>query len=88
MIRSHHERWDGRGYPDGLVGEATPLPARILCIADVYDALTTARPYRQALSHDEGMRIMLSATGQFDPGLIPIFTEWAAAQPAQMSLCA
>ncbi|MDO8502091.1 MAG: HD-GYP domain-containing protein [Gemmatimonadaceae bacterium] len=77
MIRSHHERWDGKGYPDGLAGEATSLPARILCIADVYDALTSPRPYRQALSHDEGMRIMLSADGQFDPGLIPIFTEWA-----------
>jgi len=49
MIRSHHERWDGSGYPQGLVGEETPLPARILRIADVYDALTTTRGYRKAL---------------------------------------
>jgi putative nucleotidyltransferase with HDIG domain len=88
MIRSHHERWDGKGYPDGLAGDSTPLPARILCIADVYDALTSARPYRQALNHDEGMRIMLRSTGQFDPGLLPIFTDWAADRPLELTLCA
>jgi putative two-component system response regulator len=49
IIRHHHERWDGSGYPDGLKGEAIPLTARILQITDVYDALTTDQPYRQAL---------------------------------------
>jgi putative nucleotidyltransferase with HDIG domain len=88
MIRSHHERWDGNGYPDGLAGNATPLPARILCIADVYDALTSARPYRKALSHEEGMRMVLESRGQFDPELIPVFTRWAAERPAELSLCA
>jgi HD-GYP domain-containing protein (c-di-GMP phosphodiesterase class II) len=84
MIRSHHERWDGKGYPDGLVGEACPLTARILCIADVYDALTSVRPYRTALSHEEAMRIMLSGTGQFDPSLLRIFASWAAVGPAEL----
>ena len=77
MIRNHHERWDGKGYPDGLVGEATALPARILGIADVYDALTSSRPYRRALSHREGLDVMLSSHGQFDPRLLAVFTSWA-----------
>src|SRR6185369_14976842 len=50
MVRSHHERWDGGGYPDGLAAESIPLSARILCIADVYDALTTERSYKRAFS--------------------------------------
>ena len=77
MIRNHHERWDGKGYPDGLSGEATPLPARILCIADVYDALTTARAYRTAMSHDQGVALMRSSRGQFDPQLLEMFIQWA-----------
>ena len=48
MVRGHHERWDGHGYPDQLAGESIPLAARILCVADVFDALTTDRPYRKA----------------------------------------
>ncbi|HKR09831.1 MAG TPA: HD domain-containing phosphohydrolase, partial [Gemmatimonadaceae bacterium] len=51
IIRSHHERWDGKGYPDGLAGEDIPVAARILCVADVYDALTTTRSYRPAMNH-------------------------------------
>lgn len=78
MIRSHHERWDGKGYPDGLIEEQTPLPARILCVADVYDALTSSRPYRRALSHREGVDVILSSDGQFDPALLAVFTDWAA----------
>ncbi len=76
MIRSHHERWDGSGYPQGLVGEETPLPARILRIADVYDALTTTRGYRKALPHERAVELMRSE-GQFDPQLLQIFLEWA-----------
>lgn len=83
MIRSHHERWDGKGYPDGLAGDITPLPARILCIADVYDALTSARPYRQALDHLQGVEIMRSSEGQFDPQLIEIFFDWAEDEDAR-----
>lgn len=77
MIRNHHERWDGKGYPDGLVGDATPLPARLLCLADVYDALTSARPYRKPLSHAQGVEIMLTSEGQFDPELLAHFASWA-----------
>ena len=53
IIRHHHERWDGSGYPDGIAGEAIPLGARIIAVADAYDAMTSDRPYRDALA-DEG----------------------------------
>jgi HD-GYP domain-containing protein (c-di-GMP phosphodiesterase class II) len=52
LIRHHHERWDGSGYPDGLVGHAIPLGARIVAVADVFDALTSTRPYRAAIAPD------------------------------------
>ena len=76
MVRSHHERWDGRGYPDGLKGEDIPFAARILCIADVYDALTTERSYKRAFSQLEAIEIMRREVGkQFDPKLFPLFDE-------------
>jgi diguanylate cyclase (GGDEF)-like protein/putative nucleotidyltransferase with HDIG domain len=76
MVRSHHERWDGRGYPDGLTGDAIPVTARILGIADVYDALTTERSYKRAFSHLEAMEIMRREVGkQFDPELFVRFEE-------------
>ncbi len=74
MVRSHHERWDGTGYPDGLRGEAIPLSARILCVADVYDALTTTRSYRPAYSSDEALAIMRRDAGRgLDPDLFARF---------------
>ena len=79
MIRSHHEQWDGGGYPDGLDGENIPFAARILCIADVYDALTTTRPYRPALPHDRSIEIMRSSKALFDPALLPLFFELTGA---------
>jgi putative two-component system response regulator len=77
IIRSHHERWDGSGYPDGLRGEEIPMLARILQVADIYDALTTARPYKPALSHEEALEIMLDEArrGWRDPELVPLFAE-------------
>jgi putative nucleotidyltransferase with HDIG domain len=75
MVRSHHERWDGRGYPDRLAAEAIPYSARILRIADVFDALTTARSYRRPLTPDEAMDIMVEDEGSFDPELFEIFRE-------------
>jgi diguanylate cyclase (GGDEF)-like protein/putative nucleotidyltransferase with HDIG domain len=76
MVRSHHERWDGNGYPDGLVGEEIPFPARILCIADVYDALTTERSYKRAFSQLEAIEIMRREIGrQFDPALFALFED-------------
>jgi putative two-component system response regulator len=75
IIRSHHERWDGSGYPDGLTGEKIPLLARILQVADIYDALTTARPYKPAFTHDEAIQIMMdeSRRGWRDPELVLLF---------------
>ncbi|MDB4881410.1 MAG: diguanylate cyclase [Gemmatimonadetes bacterium] len=76
MVRHHHERWDGHGYPDRLAGTAVPLAARILCIADVYDALTTERSYKRPFSHLEAMEIMRRESGkQFDPHLFAKFEE-------------
>lgn len=73
MVRSHHERWDGRGYPDGLAEEAIPYPARILRIADIFDALTTARSYRRPLSPEEAFGIMEEDVGSFDPEVFATF---------------
>ncbi|GLX67400.1 HD-GYP domain-containing protein [Paenibacillus glycanilyticus] len=68
VIRSHHERWDGTGYPDALSGEHIPLLARVTAVADVYDALTSSRSYRAALSHEEAMAIICKERGKhFDP---------------------
>jgi putative nucleotidyltransferase with HDIG domain len=75
MVRSHHERWDGGGYPDRLVGEAIPFSARILRVADVFDALTTARSYRRPLTPAEAMAIMVEDQGSFDAQIFAAFQE-------------
>jgi PAS domain S-box-containing protein len=72
----HHERWDGKGYPDGLKGEEIPLSARIVAIADVYDALTSKRPYKEAFTHEQAVEIIASERGkQFDPEIVDAFME-------------
>lgn len=83
IIRSHHERWDGSGYPDGLSGEEVPLLARILQVADIYDALTTARPYKPAFSHQHAVGIMLEEArrGWRDPDLVALFAEVSQTGP-------
>ena len=74
LVRGHHERWDGRGYPDRLAGEGIALSARIVCVADVFDALTTDRPYRRAFTVDEALTMMAKDQGtMFDPSLYPRF---------------
>ena len=74
MVRSHHERWDGEGYPDGLSGEEIPLSARILCVADVFDALTTTRSYRPAYGAREALEVMGRDAGKiFDPETFRVF---------------
>lgn len=74
ITRCHHEKFDGSGYPYGLAGEQIPLSARIVAIADVYDALISVRPYKQAYTHDRAMDIIVNLSGeQFDPMLIKIF---------------
>jgi putative two-component system response regulator len=71
---SHHEHWDGNGYPDGLAGEDIPLPARIVALADVYDALTSRRIYRDAISHAQAKTMILRERGtHFDPDVIDAF---------------
>jgi putative two-component system response regulator len=71
---THHERWDGSGYPGGLVGEAIPLPGRIVAIADVFDALTHTRPYKQAWPIEEAVaEIMYQSGTQFDPRVVEAF---------------
>lgn len=76
IARHHHEAWDGSGYPDGLAGEAIPLPARIAAIADVYDALTHARPYKDPWPHEAAMAYIAGKRGiQFDPRLAGLFIE-------------
>ena len=75
LVYAHHERFDGTGYPRGLAGQAIPLGARIFAIADVYDALTSDRPYRNAMAHDEAMRLIDEQDGRaFDPDVIAAFT--------------
>ena len=64
VIRHHHERWDGSGYPDGLLGPAIPLGARIVAVADVFDALTSDRPYRPALSRDTALAYLAEEAGR------------------------
>ena len=74
VVRSHHERWDGRGYPDGLAGEEIPVTARVFAVADVLDALTTNRPYRPASSFAVARRMITAESGrQFDPQVIEAF---------------
>lgn len=76
LILYHHERWDGKGYPNSLRGEEIPVGARILAIADVYQALISNRPYRQAYSREEAIKIIKEGSGsQFDPAIINIFLE-------------
>jgi len=80
LARSHHEWWDGTGYPDGLAGEAIPLCARVLAIADCYDALRSKRSYKPALPHVESCAIILQDSGKhFDPVLTGVFSELADA---------
>jgi putative nucleotidyltransferase with HDIG domain len=88
LVRHHHENWDGSGYPDRLRREDIPAGARALSIADCYDALTSDRPYRRALSHAAAMEMMTDRCGSmFDPMMIEAFVSIARSfQPAEMFL--
>ena len=77
IARHHHERWDGRGYPDGLVGEGIPFEARLLAVVDIFDALTSDRQYRPALPVTEALRILREERGKgLDPALVDAFCAW------------
>ena len=75
IVYHHHERYDGSGYPEGLVGDGIPLLARVASVADVYDALTTSRPYRGAMTRSEALAVMEKekAKGWWDPELFGEF---------------
>ena len=76
IVRAHHERWDGRGYPAGLAGEDIPLAARLVAVADAFDAMTTDRPYRSALPADEAVRRLRSGGGeQWDRTVVDVFVD-------------
>ena len=76
IVRSHHEAWDGSGYPDGLKGEEIPIGARILTVVDCFDALSSDRPYRRALPVEEAMGVLKSRAGiQFDPAIVQLLEE-------------
>ena len=84
MIRHHHEHFDGTGYPDALRGDAIPVAARILCIADAFDALTTDRSYRPAFSTDQALQVMQSEAGRvFDPDMFEVFRKLLQPQPSR-----
>ncbi|MCD7878985.1 MAG: HD domain-containing protein, partial [Candidatus Gastranaerophilales bacterium] len=77
-VKSHHEKWDGTGYPDGLKGNQIPLAGRIIALADTYDAMTSTRPYRTALSHEIAISEIKRCSGtQFDPELAALFLKVA-----------
>ena len=75
ICRWHHERWDGRGYPDGLKGDEIPVSAQVVALADVYDALTSDRCYKKAFSHETAMQMILNGEcGAFNPLLLECFS--------------
>ena len=76
ICRWHHERWDGHGYPDGLLGEKIPISAQVVALADVYDALTSKRCYKNAYDHETAMNMIMSGEcGAFNPLLLKCLYE-------------
>jgi HD-GYP domain-containing protein (c-di-GMP phosphodiesterase class II) len=79
VVRSHHERWDGSGYPSALIGEEIPLVARIAAVADAFDAVTSERYHARAESRDGGLEVVCAGTGSaFDPVVVEAFLEVAS----------
>jgi putative nucleotidyltransferase with HDIG domain len=86
IVRSHHERWDGRGYPDGLSGEAIPLEARIISCCDTWNAMRTDRSYRSALSHEVARAELVANAGhQFDPRIVTAFLDLIEHDPSDLA---
>jgi len=88
VVASHHEKWNGSGYPDHLQGEAIPLSARIFAVADVFDALCSKRPYKEPMSFEAAMAILEKDTGShFDPAVMAVFTPMARSTYDRLALC-
>lgn len=88
ICRWHHERWDGRGYPDGLSGDEIPLSAQVVALADVYDALTSERVYKPAYDHDKAVAMILGGEcGAFSPALLACFEEAAEKIRCELERC-
>jgi len=82
IVYYHHERWDGRGYPDGVSGDRIPIGARIVAVMDAYDAMTTDRPYREAMTFEEAQAILRDGGGsQWDPSIVTVFLEMLTQRP-------
>lgn len=89
IVRAHHERWDGAGYPDGLVGEAIPIEARVITVCDSFSAMTTNRSYRRGMSHEEALEELERCSGtQFDPQVVATLKDVLAALPPRPSVVA
>ena len=87
LIRHHHERWDGEGYPDGVAGEDIPLEAAITGLAEAWDAMTTERPYRHALTAEQALAEIRAGSGtQFSPEVVDAFFRAAAHRPDDLGL--
>jgi two-component system cell cycle response regulator len=83
IVRMSHENWDGSGYPDGVAGDDIPLASRIIAVCDAYHAMTTDRPYKKTVGHDEALAELLRCAGShFDPTVVAVFCEVAADRPA------
>lgn len=83
IVRAHHERLDGLGYPDGLKGEEIPLPARVLAVADVYDVIRRGRPYQESVSHEDAVAELAGHAGtQFDPDCVAALARVTQGAPA------
>ena len=88
-IRHHHERWDGQGYPAGLCGDATPLPARIMAVADAFSAMTTDRPYRKGMADERALSILEAGAGtQWDPACVRAVFQARGRAPSAVLACA
>lgn len=83
LVRHHHERWDGRGYPDGLAGQDIPMGSRIITVVDAFDAMTSTRPYREPVPNEDGLEELERCAGtHFDPQVVRVFARLVRARPA------